>query len=324
MSQVYLKNEKLAQKAALLFIISPASIFFSAFYTESLFCFFTFLGYYFLYKDEPFTYKNLSLATLFFCLSGFIRSNGNFYILLIGYRLLHRLIESALKSDFSLNKKVFEGFKIIAIGIVILILMNIPYVVVMRMPWKTYCKDFIEYPGAEKPSFCNSMIPNAYTYIQDKFWDVGFMTSWQPRKAFFVIWGIPMLVLMGVMLGKYYKRNFLNTVLLGIPGALTKRGAGEKNENDAFYMSKNIPSIILTTIMFVVNTFFAHINVSSRINSSNPLVYWYAAYALSVVKGIKGEGETMKWSCKNHLILYYFIFYMVTGCAVFTNFYLFV
>ena len=195
----------------------------------------------------------------------------------------------------------------------------------MRKPYLNYCANFVEYPLAVRPSFCQSMIPNAYTYIQDKFWDVGFLTSWQPRKAFFVIWGIPMLVLMFVLLTKYYRRNLLNTILLGIPSSIKSGDPINDLENDAFYSSKNVPTIILTTIMFVVNTFFAHINVSSRINSSNPIIYWYAAYSMSVIEDQKNkEKSSDRLSFKNHWIIYYFIFYIVTGCTVFTNFYLFV
>ena len=323
LSNVYLRNEALSRKAALLYVISPASIFFSAFYTESIFCFFTFLGYYFLYKDEFYSIKNIVFATISFGLSGFVRSNGNFYILLIGYQLLHRLIEF-VKKEITISLKIKECTKIIGIGILILISMNIPYFLVMRNPYETYCINFQVYELAEKPVFCQNLLPNAYTYIQDKFWDVGFLTSWQMNKIFFVIWGIPMLGLMLIILLKYYRKNFVNMILLGLPEAFRKDTV---TDYDVFYSSKNIPTILLTTIMFIINTFFAHINVSSRLNSSNPIIYWYGAYSMSVAsKTLEGKdtGNSLFLSFKNHWIIYYFVFYVITGCIVFTNFYLFV
>jgi len=280
------------------------------------------MGYYFLYRDESYSIKNIIYATISFGLSGFIRSNGNFYILLIGYQLLHRLVEF-VKKDISLSLKLNECVRIIGIGIIILFSMNIPYFIVMKHPYEIYCTNFQKYDFAENPSFCQSLIPNAYTYIQDKFWDVGFLTSWQVRKTFFVIWGIPMLILMLIILLKYYRKNFVNSILLGLPEAFKKEASAE---NDVFYSNKNIPTILLTTVMFIINTFFAHINVSSRLNSSNPIIYWYGAYSMSVItnKTLKGKDSSLNLSFKNHWILYYFIFYVITGCIVFTNFYLFV
>jgi Predicted integral membrane protein len=322
LSQVYLKDEQLARKTALLYILSPASIFFSAFYTETFFCLFTLLGYYLLYKGDSLSYKNIILSSLAFAISGFIRSNGFFYLAIVGYQLLHKWLKLLNDDSQSFKTKLFKTNLIFAVGGFIVIIMVLPYFLVMKKPYETYCIFLKENELISKPSFCQNKLPNPYSYIQDKFWDVGFLTSWVPRKAFFVIWGLPMLILMLIILVKYLSKNFKNTVLLGIPRVL---GYGSSEiEKDAFYMSKNIPTIIFTGVMFIVNAFFAHVNVSSRINSANPIIYWYAAYAMSRVRDDSKQSEENNFSWKNHWILYYFIFYVVVGCTVFTNFYLFV
>ena len=77
-----LRNEALAYRAAILFCINPASIFFTAPYSESLFSFLTFNA---LFINET---RSTTLAAVPFGLASAARSNG---LVNIGYILYHKL-----------------------------------------------------------------------------------------------------------------------------------------------------------------------------------------------------------------------------------------
>lgn len=82
LSEVVLKSEVLAYRAALLFCINPASIFFSAPYSEGLFAFVTFSA---LLCNET---RSTSLAALLFGLASATRSNG---LVNVGFIMYKRL-----------------------------------------------------------------------------------------------------------------------------------------------------------------------------------------------------------------------------------------
>ncbi len=95
---------------------------------------------------------------------------------------------------------------------------------------------------------------------------------------------------------------------------------------DVFYSDRNVPTILLTTITAGINITLAHLFPSSRLNATNPMVYWYAAYALSVKRNkVAEKGKERSALCfGSSWILYYFITYFMFGCIIFSNFNLFV
>lgn len=76
-----LKNQRLAFRAAIIFCISPASIFLTAIYSESLTCALTFAGMYFFERHRILQTRSVSpaliICSLLFGASSLARSNSN-------------------------------------------------------------------------------------------------------------------------------------------------------------------------------------------------------------------------------------------------------
>ena len=84
LSEEVLRDEALAYRAALLFCINPASVFFSAPYSEGLFAFLTFSAL--LFSE---THSSSSLGAAVFGLASSARSNGLVNVGFVLYRKLH-------------------------------------------------------------------------------------------------------------------------------------------------------------------------------------------------------------------------------------------
>ena len=83
--------------ATLLFIWNPASVFYSATYTESIFACTTFIAYYYV-EEQPWA------ATIWFCLASATRSNGGHALPSAEYSGL----SSALTSQYLCTYRSFE------------------------------------------------------------------------------------------------------------------------------------------------------------------------------------------------------------------------
>ena len=71
LTRIFFNSSHISRKVLLLYAYNPATIFFTAFYTESLFFCFTVVALYCLYR-----FQSLTLAIFFFSLSSYTRSNG--------------------------------------------------------------------------------------------------------------------------------------------------------------------------------------------------------------------------------------------------------
>lgn len=161
MSLVFLENEELSKRAALFYLLSPAGIFYSAFYVEPLFGFFTLLGLWILYDEQrgSFHYRCLYTAVLFF-LASLVRSNGNLYTIVIGYEILKKIMYNyRVKENW-----IRENLKLIVLGIFVALIINAAYFLVMRIPYLNYCENILKDkdPLLKKAEFCSIFPPNAY------------------------------------------------------------------------------------------------------------------------------------------------------------------
>ena len=318
-----MNNENLAWKSSIFYCISPASIFLSAIYSESLFHLLTFLGLYSLYKHKH-ENGNLSVfsilqASVFFNLATLTRSTGMLYIIFIGYVLLQDLIFYCTQPKLTLCKRLEKSIRNIILGIISLMIIILAYVLVMYHPYKIYCSNE-DNSIQEKPEWCNWKIPNAYTYIQLHFWEVKWFSSYRLSNIFNIYWGSHMLILFAIFIYKYVKENGLNTITIGIYNSIRSSKLSKK---DAFYSEKNVPMILFSIFNFVINSCYAYIQCSTRILSAIPMIYWFAAYYTSE-NGIKHKvNEENKIGFRRHWIVYYFIYFLISGCVLFSNFYLF-
>ena len=164
------KRSSMALVAACLHIITPAGLFLSAPYAESLFSLTTFLGFYlygrsFLHplKDSGLKCHMLLLSSgLCLGVASTIRGNG----LLSGLVFVHEAmlyLWNTLLSDTSLNEIPFQRFcALILSGTT----MGIVAIFPQYLAYLDYCTPL------QKRSWCSDRLPSIYAWVQSHYWYV--------------------------------------------------------------------------------------------------------------------------------------------------------
>jgi len=159
-NQVF-QNPRLSQITIILFSINPAIIFMTTTYTESLFCLLVFTGLWCLHSNHTWA------TALLFSLATLTRSNG---IVLSGYLVWHCWIMSGrtltvwcttamkLIVQVSMVTSGFAGFQ-----------------------WYSYWL-FCLHDTPTPSEWCEHTVPLSYSYVQQKYWDVGFLRYYQVKQ----------------------------------------------------------------------------------------------------------------------------------------------
>ncbi|KHJ90321.1 mannosyltransferase [Oesophagostomum dentatum] len=210
--QLVSHSVKQAVIAVLVFSANPASIFFSAAYSESLYCLLTFAGIWLLLEDkQPFFFRYLG-SLLCFGLAYATRSNG---LINLGYVGFFCLCEFILSVDPENPKKRLVIFRkpvsviitrtmVFAMRMILAVLsVSLPIFVHGRRQQIAFCSQVsansvpatMQRFAAEHElttvgrtdliDWCNvtsSIFPPFYASIQAKYWHVSLFGYWQLRK----------------------------------------------------------------------------------------------------------------------------------------------
>ena len=201
-----------AVTASQLFCFNPASIFFSAMYSESMFCIFTFLGLVLLHRRETFSAIDCLMSSICFALAGATRSNG---LLLVGF-ILHRILSEVI---FKLQKKqlMFPSLlKMSLLAILCSLLCLAPYVFFQLYVYWKLCDFGDSLTALLKPDWCLQSLPFSYGHIQAKYWEVGFLRYYQWRKVPNFLLAAPILCLVLHGTGLFLKRQRDLLSILGL------------------------------------------------------------------------------------------------------------
>ncbi len=185
------KNHHFALLTASLFCINPASVFMSSLYTECLFSLLTFSGL--LSLECGYSWP----ATLLFMLATATRSNGVVLCGYIGYRCLH-LVYKLFTTDSLFTKSLFL---IVNAGLQCVLIVS-PLALFQYYGYQLYCtpKDDISLP-----IWCSWTLPMPYNYIQDHYWNNGFMRYFQLKQIPNFLIAAPMIILSSCCIVKYFR-----------------------------------------------------------------------------------------------------------------------
>ncbi|KAL0268654.1 UNVERIFIED_CONTAM: hypothetical protein PYX00_010504 [Menopon gallinae] len=262
-----LKNEKLSFMSCVLFCFNPASIFFSAAYSESLYCFLSFYG---MLQVER---ENFLLAGVLFGLSGATRSNGITNVGFLAYRYLKR--RGNKKYSFLGDTALFS---------VCIIVSFLPFVLYQAYGYLRYClpekaslPEFIVAYGVENnfvfpgsnSSWCNNAIPMAYSYVQSHYWNVGFLRYYEIKQIPNFFLALPVFFI--VFIGSFDYVSIHRTAVL----YLGFRSGTGSSAVPIFAFPYVVHCCILSTFAALV----IHIQVATRLLcSSSPIPYWFSAW----------------------------------------------
>ena len=196
------RSAKLAQRAVLLFSFNPASVFFSAAYSESVFAMSQFWGMFFLERDGYLT------AALAFALGTMARSNGVISCGFIAYKFLQEII-------FHYRVSVSKGEKIRPAAtaqkllkvMALFSIVTLPFLLFQYYGYRSFCKT------ARPSPWCDQHLPIPYTYIQKHYWNVGFMKYYEFKQLPNFILALPIVLLSLMGIHEYLSRQKRSDVL---------------------------------------------------------------------------------------------------------------
>lgn len=342
-----------AYKAAILYCINPASIFFSAVYSESMFAYLTF---YIMLSSMKYT------STIYFplALSILTRSNG---IVNIGFPIyfgLKNLCNSVSKEiqKHKQKRNISYIFKLITLKNCFTILSTIiislsPFFLLQIYNYIKFCTStfdksllpvhVLQYatennlvlPGMTGSIWCNATIPLAYSYVQKTYWNVGFLRYYQFKQIPNFILACPILFIMLKCIKEFACEYKDELYLLGLFDNKRKNGNAIKVKK---YPLNIFVFVVHGLFLTIICLFFTHIQVSTRLlASASPLIYWYCALTMSHkyinhidLRYENEENICSKWkvfflsqkqyTLQDKLVLFYFIGYAIIGCLLFSNF----
>lgn len=335
---------KLAYKAVLLFCYNPASIFFIAPYTECLYSFLSFeimlscLSMYQKYEQHAFKFslKDGKIIILIWC-STLTRSNG---ILNIGFLIfaLICLMKITISSKTQIHKITYV-IKYIVIIFTLVVLSIIPFCLYQFFCYKMFCTDFSNslpknvqeygmiknfvFPGEfskHNQTWCHKQIPLAYSYVQDQYWNVGFLRYYKIKQIPNFMIATPIIVLLLKYTSTHLRENSKKMFQIF---SLKSSVCRMKHMNlTIFDPALNVFVLHVLVLLFVCISII-HIQVSTRmLCSSSPVLYWYCSQYL----GELSTGNTCisffsSFKSKSELLLKsYFFGYFLIGTMLFSNF----
>ncbi|XP_017079385.1 GPI mannosyltransferase 2 [Drosophila eugracilis] len=262
--------------AALIYCFNPATIFFSAAYSES---FFAYASFYLMLEclkpADSFRYLRVgaALAACVVC-----RSNG---LITLGFPLYFFVRHLLVK-----NKEQSTFWQLIQMILTILGAIGILHTYYFYI-YRLYCMPSIEehHPqhivdyaeerkyllsgqGSKGSPWCQYTLPFPYTYVQSHYWNVGFLRYYKWKQLPNFVLALPMLSFM-----HWHCYSYLHDFIKGVWTKVTSSGFRELvKENITF------PFVMHAAFLTIVCTIFVHIQVSTRLlASATPVFYWFAA-----------------------------------------------
>lgn len=344
---VIILNRKLAYKATILFCINPATIFFIAPYTESLFSYLTFTVmyncadvYYKSAKNKAFSnFTNMLSISVPIALSIATRSNG---LLNIGFLVYYWLLffrKTYWPHNIATCINLVKYSFMLCVNITICL---IPFVAIQMYAYQNFCTNFDQnlpknivqfanendliLPGTfskHNQSWCFSNLPVAYAYVQEHYWNVGFLKYYQFKQIpnFLLAFPLVFIILSKSLL---FVRQHANYCL--------NLGIFEFNflpvvKYDNSYDQKMFVHVCHALFLTIFCVLCVHVQVTTRmLCSASPILYWFCAYIFDSINtdfemftSWKGFLLNEDLSRKQKLIKYYFMGYFIVGIVLFSN-----
>lgn len=307
-----LKNECRAYKSVILYCINPASIFFSAPYSETLFAWMSFYTMLKCTENETLRFANIDImSSLPAGLSMITRSNGFVNLGFIIYTVFKNVIERTLPEIVykykTLKRRIIIPVLLLplltsSVALFLTVITSIlPFFLVQTYNYFKYCvpnehslPDYLlntEYvlPGSAESPWCNSSVPFAYSYIQSHYWNVGFLKYYKLKQFPNFLLASPILFLIVYHCLSYILNNIRLCVRLGLKsnifGYSTKMPLRPRQYTKGF--GANDPAIFVYVVhamcLSIFCILFVHIQVSTRLlASASPILYWICSSRINL------------------------------------------
>ncbi|VDK39283.1 unnamed protein product, partial [Taenia asiatica] len=298
LSKLIFVDDSLSVVSALLFVINPASVFFTTLYSEALYSL-LFLSALIWLHDSSYVTGCIILSMTVFCRSNGLVNCGFpcfFQFVLLVNRLRSLYKESRRGSAQHMHLPILPVtvavFHCFLSFLATFLCVSSPYLIYQYYAGFLYCflanelEVLTPYSvnSSFKPLWCAGVPWSSYMLLQKKFWDVGIFTYYQWKQLPNFLLALPVLILVFKSVSLFGRKAPKTLLSLGILGDHGKQRL-----------------VVLTRMLF----------------SSCPVLYWYcASVLLNEQDNVFGHPP---WSYQRAL-LYYFYSYIVIGCLMHSNF----
>ncbi|KAF9517551.1 glycosyltransferase family 76 protein [Hydnum rufescens UP504] len=247
------KSAHFALLATLMSLIpsSPAVLMHGA-YSEPFFAFFSFKGMLFCTK------QNWLAAALCFAIATTFRANG---LLLCGY-LAWGIVVSPWLRENKIALKSFLFFVVMALISVV------PFFLHQYYAYLSFCHN-----SSSRPEWCDRTVPFIYSYVQARYWDVGFLRYWEISQLPNFILGAPPLTLLIYTSSTHIFEAGLEIV--------HRKEKIQKLPSRLNFLSSHtldiLPYAIHALVLTLILLFASHTQIVLRLASSLPFTHWAAA-----------------------------------------------
>ncbi|XP_030638278.1 palmitoyltransferase ZDHHC18-A [Chanos chanos] len=365
-----LQDRCLAFISSLLYCLTPANVFMVVGYSECLFATLTFGGLWLLEKE--FILK----SSLLFGLATAARANGLVNAGFLLYSSLRRgfvqarVLSTGARSYLRYCRYIWTAICLLLTSAVCVSIVFLPFGLFQNYAYQIFCKPSLtqdqispallrlskekgyRVPDATKPtpSWCHNPVPLVYSYIQDVYWDVGFLRYFQLKQIPNFLLALPIAILGFMASFIYITANPVYCLCLGLLDRRTKQEA--EKPTAGFFNPKVFVYIVHASALLIFGIFCMHVQVLTRfLASSSPVIYWISAHLLLQYEPLLKENQMATqgsqqvtphqrkaWACMDHnpvtqlvmqwrtcslttrCILGYFISYWLIGLALHCNF----
>jgi GPI mannosyltransferase 2 len=321
-----LRDQRKAEIATILFCFNPASIFFSAAYSESLYSWLSFSVMLKCFEDI-----NSVLIIVPLSLSILTRSNG---LLNIGFVMFY-----GMKKMF--NQNTVLSFITVFLKIFsILIIIAFHFGLMQVYNYHLFCRPkSFSFPGFVKEfavendlvlagnrtddaisPWCSENLPISYSYVQDHYWNVGFLRYYEVKQIPNFLLALPIVLIILVNSFKYFRRY---------PGFCLRLGIFDNKRTVPLADQNQFVFIVHAVALTIFSVLCVHVQVTTRLlSSSNPMLYFFCASYFMTNNAQHKKDDDVKenyafdlkrLNLAQKFIVYYFLGYYAVGTVMFSN-----
>ncbi|XP_008692775.1 GPI mannosyltransferase 2 [Ursus maritimus] len=285
---------------ALLFCLSPANVFLAAGYSEALFALLTFSAMGQLERGRSWT------SGLLFALATGVRSNG---LVSIGF-LVYSQCQGFLSSLMVLNP-LRPLSKLMGSVFLSVFMLGLPFALFQYYAYTQFCLSGSARPipkpllqlAADKgyrivegnePPWCSWELPLIYSYIQDVYWNVGFLRYYELKQVPNFLLAVPVAILVAWATWTYVTTHPWLCLTLGMQRS--KNSKTLEKPDPGFLGPRVFVYLVHAVALLLFGGLCMHVQVLTRfLGSSTPVVYWFPAYLLQNHEPLLGSLETVPW-----------------------------